>query len=532
MAAKLLTHLIAESANRSPDAEALIYKDQRLSYAQLATRLQLVATGLQQAGFVQGDRLAVCLPKCFENVLACFATNLASGIFVPVNPILKPRQIEHILNDCTVRILVIKSSRLNSLTEILKNCSNLSIVITVDGHASDETKSALKNIRFIDWAELEETTGQLSNLDTSESDFASILYTSGSTGHPRGVLLSHKNMVYGAVSVASYLQNDATDKILALLPFSFDYGFNQLTTAFHVGASVVLMDYLLPYDVIRTIADERITGLAAVPSLWIQLTRLAWPEEACQSLRYFTNSGGALPKSTLQSLRDTLPNAKPYLMYGLTEAFRSTYLPPEQINQRPDSIGKAIPNAEILVVREDGSPCQPGEAGELIHCGPLVAQGYWDKPDKTAERFRPVPTPETTDSPEIGVWSGDLVKADEDGYLYFISRKDEMIKTSGYRVSPTEVEEVIYASNYVNEVACVGVPHPELGQAIIAVIIETEPGTLDLDQLYIHCRTQLPPYMVPSRFIIYNNLPYGPNNKIDRKILSSSLRNYFTTQEK
>ena len=223
-----------------------------------------------------------------------------------------------------------------------------------------------------------------------DTDVVGILYTSGSTGKPKGVVLSHRNMVAGAKSVASYLENHAGDTLLAALPLSFDAGFSQLTTAFHVGARVVLLNYLLPRDVLKAIEREKVTGLTAVPPLYIQLTQLNWPESITEHLRYFANTGGRMPRETLDALRRHLPKTKPFLMYGLTEAFRSTYLPPEEVDRRPDSIGKAIPNAEILVLREDGSPCAPNEPGELVHRGALVGMGYWNDPEKTAERYKPL----------------------------------------------------------------------------------------------------------------------------------------------
>ena len=289
---------------------------------------------------------------------------------------------------------------------------------------------------------------------------AAILYTSGSTGNPKGVVLSHRNMVAGADSVSTYLENTPNDRILAVLPFSFDAGFSQMTTAFTVGASCFLMDYLLPRDVIRAVAKYRISGLGGVPPLWVQLAQLEWSQEAVNSLRYFTNTGGAMPTATLADLRASLPNSKPYLMYGLTEAFRSTYLPPAEVDNRPGSMGKAIPNAEIMVVREDGTPCEPNEPGELVHRGALVSLGYWNDPARTAERFKPAPSqPAGIPIPELAVWSGDTVRADEDGFLYFIGRKDDMIKTSGYRVSPSEVEEVIHKTEQAVDVAALGIPH-------------------------------------------------------------------------
>jgi acyl-CoA ligase (AMP-forming) (exosortase A-associated) len=358
-------------------------------------------------------------------------------------------------------------------------------------------------------------------------------------------VLSHKNMVSGAKSVAQYLENSADDRLLAVLPLSFDYGFSQLSTAFHVGASVVLMDYLLPRDVLNHVVNERITGLAAVPPVWIQLAELEWPAAVTGHLRYFTNSGGAMPTATLAKLRAAWPKTKPYLMYGLTEAFRATYLPPEEVDRRPESMGKAIPNTEVMVVRPDGTLCDPEEPGELVQRGSLVALGYWNDPVKTAERFKPAPgQPPELCLTEMAVWSGDTVKKDKDGFLYFIGRKDEMIKTSGYRVSPTEVEEVAYASGMVGDAVAVAAPHPDLGQAIVLVVSEpaSEPsrgvpppspakvGQGRGEGLQAFMKSRLPNFMVPHYIAWLPELPRNPNGKFDRPALAAQFKSTFVAQ--
>jgi acyl-CoA ligase (AMP-forming) (exosortase A-associated) len=365
-----------------------------------------------------------------------------------------------------------------------------------------------------------------------DTDVVAILYTSGSTGRPKGVVISHRNMVTGAKSVAEYLENTRADRLLAVLPFSFDYGFSQLTTAFLTGASVSLIDHLFARDVVTAVARDRITGLAAVPPLWIQLAELDWPADATEHLRYITNSGGRMPAATLAKLRRSLPRTRPFLMYGLTEAFRGTYLPPEEIDRRPDSIGRAIPNAEILVVRPDGSPCDDDEPGELVQRGSLVALGYWNDSAKTAERFRPLPAQRSElPLPEIAVWSGDTVRRDADGYLYYVGRRDEMIKTSGYRVSPTEIEEVVYGSSLVSDVVAVAAPHASLGEGIVLVAAPgSQAGTDEMansSALLGYCRQQLPTFMVPHHIAWLSELPRNPNGKFDRPALATRYRDVF-----
>jgi acyl-CoA synthetase (AMP-forming)/AMP-acid ligase II len=285
------------------------------------------------------------------------------------------------------------------------------------------------------------------------------------------------------------------------------------------------MDHLFARDVVSAVARERITGLAAVPPLWLQLAELAWPASVHEHLRYITNSGGAMPRATLEKLRTALPHTRPFLMYGLTEAFRSTYLPPAELDRRPDSMGKAIPNAEILVVRPDGTPCDAEEPGELVHRGSLVSLGYWNDPAKTAERFKPVPNQDPAlVLTEMAVWSGDTVRRDAEGFLYFVGRRDEMIKTSGYRVSPTEVEEAIHATGLVADVVAVGVPHAALGQAIVIVASPTTAGSRDSARLLEECKRQLPSFMVPHAIEWRDSLPRNPNGKFDRPALANEMK--------
>jgi acyl-CoA ligase (AMP-forming) (exosortase A-associated) len=520
----LLQHLISESARRHPEGEALKYGAASLSYAALHAQIEALAAGLVGLGLRRGERVAVYAEKRLESVVGLFAAAAAGGVFVPVNPLLKSEQVAYILADCNVRVLITTGERLALLTAALRHCPDLRHVIVVG-----VAPAAAPGAAVASWEDMLAAGGTARARGVIDGDMAAILYTSGSTGKPKGVVLSHRNIVAGAQSVAEYLALEERDRLLAVLPLSFDYGLNQITTSFLIGGCAVLMNYLFPRDIVSLVAKERITGLAAVPPLWIQLAQLPWPDSVHETLRYFTNSGGAMPTATLAALRHALPRTQPYLMYGLTEAFRSTYLPPEEVDRRPDSIGKAIPNAEILVVREDGTPCATNEPGELVHRGVLVSLGYWNDASKTAERFKPLPgQDQALPLTELAVWSGDTVRRDEEGFLYFLSRRDEMIKTSGYRVSPTEIEEVLYASKLVGEVAVFGVNHPVLGQAISVIATPADGVALTTELLKTDCLKHLPAFMVPAHIeIAQGSLPRNPNGKIDRKQLALERQHLF-----
>jgi len=520
--ATLLHELPWVAAERTPHAIALRDGDAAVSYEALADEIRRFAAALSSLDVQRGERVAIYLDKRRETVIASFGAPAHGATFVPVNPLFKPDQVAYILRDCGVRVLVTSTERLDSLAGGLAGCEALKHVMVVDRCGAGLAGRAAVHL----WADAL-SAGRQASHRVIDTDMAAILYTSGSTGKPKGVVLSHRNMVAGAKSVASYLGNHGEDVLLAALPLSFDAGFSQLTTAFHAGAAVVLLNYLLPKDVINAVVEHRVTGLTAVPPLWMQLTQVRWPETVAAHLRYFANTGGRMPLQTLTALRRLLPGAKPYLMYGLTEAFRATYLPPEEVDRRPDSIGKAIPNSEILVLRPDGSDCDVDEPGELVQRGALVAQGYWNDPEKTAERFRPLPGRDPgLMLAEIAVFSGDTVRRDAEGYLYFIGRHDEMIKSSGYRISPTEVEEVLHASGLVGECAAFGVPHPSLGEAVVAVVTAREHHVAPaLASLQATCRQKLPAYMVPTAIEVTTApLPRNANGKIDRKSIASDYR--------
>jgi acyl-CoA ligase (AMP-forming) (exosortase A-associated) len=520
--ATLLHELPLVAARRTPRGIAIRDDATAFSYESLAQEIRRFAAALSAFDVQRGDRVAIYLDKRRETVIASFGAPAHGAAFVPVNPLLKAEQVVYILRDCGVRVLVTSAERLATLAAGLAGCDALEHVVVVDGSVTPLDRGPTVHL----WDEAL-NAGERTSHRVIDTDIAAILYTSGSTGKPKGVVLSHRNMVEGAKSVASYLENDSEDVLLAARPLSFDAGFSQLTTAFHAGAAVVLLNYLLPKDVVNAVAEHRVTGLTAVPPLWMQLTQVRWPEVVASHLRYFANTGGRMPLQTLTALRRLLPRAKPYLMYGLTEAFRATYLPPEEADRRPESIGKAIPNSEILVLRPDGSTCDVDEPGELVQRGALVAQGYWNDLAKTAERFRPLPGRDPgLVLGEIAVFSGDTVRRDAEGYLYFIGRQDEMIKSSGYRISPTEVEEVLHASGVIAECAAFGVPHPSLGEAVVAVVTgRADDEAPDPAFLQNVCREKLPIYMVPHAIELRAApLPRNANGKIDRKSIANEYR--------
>ncbi|KWX66511.1 acyl-CoA ligase (AMP-forming), exosortase A system-associated [Mycobacterium sp. NAZ190054] len=514
-------HMLEQRAASHPGTPALTYRDETVGYAQLWDRVRGTAAGLAHLGVCREQRVAVYLEKRIETVAALFGASVAGCVFVPVNPVLRAAQVRHIVADCDVTVLVTSPERFAVLRGELGACRSVRHVVLVGaGTVPDDPD---RHYAVHRWAGLcASETAEVAPSGAIDLDIAAILYTSGSTGKPKGVVLSHRNLIAGAESVAQYLGNTADDVVLAALPLSFDAGFSQLTTAFAVGAHVVLMNYLRPSEVPRLCARHRVTALTCVPPLWIQIAEQTWPPAATASIRYFANTGGRLPKPTLDKLRGLFPHAQPFLMYGLTEAFRSTYLDPAEVDRRPDSIGKAIPDTEILVLRPDGSRCDPGEEGELVHRGALVALGYWNDPVRSAERFRPVRQSDWRTS-EPAVWSGDTVVADEDGFLYFVGRKDDMIKTSGYRVSPTEIEEVAYETRLVHAAVALGVDDEDLGQRVVLAVTPADAETFDSAALVAELRQRLPLYMLPSSVVVSEDIPRSPNGKFDRAGLREAL---------
>ncbi|QOV94945.1 acyl-CoA ligase (AMP-forming), exosortase A system-associated [Novosphingobium sp. ES2-1] len=481
------------------DAPALVLKDRTLSHEALNARVGTLAKWLKSRVGEPGGRVATWLPKTELACLMPLAAVRAGLVHVPINPLLKRAQAAHILADSGAALLISNKGRLDTLEE------------------GDAPCRAIEEAAV--WAEAEAEGGTLPPSDAGPDSLAAILYTSGSTGRPKGVMLSQANLWLGAVSVAHYLRIAPQDRVLAVLPLAFDYGQNQLLSTWYAGGSVVPLDYLTPRDVVKAVARHGITTIAAVPPLWLQLVELEWPQDAAQSLNRLTNSGGALTPSLVRALRTKFPAADLYPMYGLTEAFRSTYLDPALVDEHPTSIGSAIPFAEVLVINDLGEEAQAEEEGELVHAGPLVAQGYWQDAERTAERFRPAPAFSKLGG--MAVWSGDRVKRDAQGLLHFVGRRDAMIKTSGNRVSPQEVEEAAVATGIVAEAVALGLPDPQLGQAI-HLVARAMLGA-DKDGLVPALTRVLPNFMVPRHVHWREIMPVSSNGKLDRVALAAEL---------
>jgi amino acid adenylation domain-containing protein len=467
--------LLWQVADCAAGCPAIIDRDDTVDYRALRSLACGFGRALEAAGVQADDRVVVLLERSADAAAAFFGAAAIGAVPVVVNEGLRPRQIEHILEHCAARVLI-------SRAELLAR------------QARRPTTSAA----FVDAGAVRPSL-DLEPVGRVEADVAQIIYTSGSTGPPKGVAVSHGNLHAGVGAVTAYLGITDGDRIAGLLPFSFDYGLNQLLCAVATGAALVVERSSLAARIVATLRAHDVTVLAAVPSLWYQLLDVPdFAGRSMPSLRVMTNTGARLATAAVRRLRAAQPQAKLFLMYGLTEAFRSTFLPPEEADRRPDSIGRAIPGAEVLVLRDDGTPCAPGEVGELVHRGPTVALGYWNDPEATARVFRPNPLrPRGSPGAERVVFSGDLARRDEDGFLYVVGRRDGMIKTLGYRVSPDEITEVLFASGMVRE-AVVGAEPDELrGQRIMAQVVLSPGGSLAGLQAF--CRAELPRYMWPAR---------------------------------
>jgi acyl-CoA ligase (AMP-forming) (exosortase A-associated) len=505
-----IDRFLSQSAIKYSAKTAAIKDGRQLSYSQVERQAAILANCLKANNVKRGDRVGIFLPKSLEEIIAIYGIVKASAVFVILNPRYKKNQVSYVLKDSQMKTIITnKGLYIPAIKDCIGNSYLRSIIFC------DKDKFSTKNIN-------EKKKSQ--NVPGAKKEIASIIYTSGSTGMSKGVVITHKNLIDGANIVSKYLGCEHHDKVLSVLPFSFDYGLNQLLTTFRNGAAIVLHNYVFPDDVLMVIEKEKITALAGIPTIWISLLNSpSINRYNLSSLRYITNSGGKIPVEYVERMIRVFKKTKIYLMYGLTEAFRSTYLQPELIAQKPDSIGKAIPRVKISVLNNKGKECGPGEEGELVHRGALISLGYWNNKEATDKRIRRLPAgAKNAEIKEKGVFSGDIVKRDKEGFLYFVGRNDEMIKSSGYRISPTEIEEVLYRIKGINAVVVFGVEDLMLGQKIKAVIYQEAQKNTRIGILE-YCKKNLPDYSVPHEIIFADKMPKTSSGKLDRSLIKSMV---------
>jgi long-chain acyl-CoA synthetase len=515
----LVNDFLQDSAERFPDKVALVCDGRRLGYAQIEEQANQVANGLLDLGVQRGHRVAVWLPNSVETVIAIFGILKAGATFTVVNPTTKPGKLAYVLNNCTACGLFAPARQRRQVEDLFDAVPSTHFAILCGKGAAElsshtprgEGEAPTPDRRVAGFPQLLKVYPPTRPpCPTIDIDLACLIYTSGSTGEPKGVMSTHANVVFAASSIIQYLENVPEDIVINVLPLSFDYGLYQLMMAFKFGGTLVLeRSFTYPAAVLRRIAQERVTGFPGVPTLFAMLLQMDLSQFDLSSLTYLTNTAAALPVEHIRRLRDAFPWARLYSMYGLTECKRTLYLPPEELDRRPGSVGIAIPGTEVWIEDESGARLGPGEVGELVIRGSHVMQGYWNAPKRTAQRYRPGRYPA-----ERKLYSGDLFKMDEEGFLYFVARKDDIIKSRGEKVAPKEVESAIYQLPGVVEVAVVGVPDEILGQAIKAFVVCGDDHQLTEKDVIRHCTQHLENFMVPSHVEFRDSLPKTSSGKI------------------
>ena len=504
------------SAQRFPDKTALVCGNRRLTYSQIEEQCNQFAHALMAEGVERWDRIAVYLDNSVEAVLSIFSILKAGAVFLMINPTTKVEKLTYILNDCRAKALITHAKKLHTIKDCWRETPHLQTIIVAGTDTAEINNSSKRFVFLNEWLHQGHLSNQLPSKKCIDIDLAALIYTSGSTGKPKGVMMTHLNIVSAATSITTYLENTPDDIIVNVLPLSFDYGLYQVLMGFKIGCTVVLeRDLTYPYAVIEKIIREKVTGFPIVPTISAILLRMDLKKYDFSSLRYITNTAAALPTDHISKLRKLFPHVKIYSMYGLTECKRVSYLPPDQIDIRPTSVGKGMPNEEVYIVNEQGHRVGPGIIGELVVRGANVMKGYWEMPEETDKVLRPGPLPG-----EKVLYTGDLFRMDEEGYLYFVGRKDDIIKTRGEKVSPKEVENVLYSLEGVAEAAVLGVPDEVLGQAIKAVIALREDAHLTPEDVLRHCAQHLEDFMVPKFVEFRNTLPKTATGKISKRELA------------
>lgn len=512
--AYLTHHILERSAKHYPDKEAIVDGKRRFDYKSFLEHAETIASVLLEQGIQRRDRVAFFIPKNFEQAAAIFGVSMAGGVFVPINPLLKPAQVRHILADCGVRFLITMATRWDGMEAVVSDVESLERVLLTDAPRRSEDPRLVPEV-FSEMRKLDYQSPCIGE------DLGAILYTSGSTGQPKGVMLSHRVLLGSSRISSLQLHICHEERILAVLPFSFDYGLNQLMIATDLGATVILLNFRFGNEIVKALKSEKATGLSAVPTIWAVLTHGTPSFKDCgfDDLRYVTNSGGALPTETVRAMREAMPKTDVYLMYGFTEAFRTAYLDPKDVDEHPTCMGGPLPETEVLVVSEEGKLCGPGETGYLMHRGPTISMGYWGKPEETASLIRDNPLLDKQRGADRVAFPGDLVRIGGDGRLYFLGRDNAMIKCQGFRVGPTEVEEVLMKSGVLAQAAVIGLPDPAADERVYAVVVPQGDEEPDKQKLRTHCARELPGFMIPYDIEFIADLPRLPRGKVDYKKL-------------
>lgn len=501
---------LVASAQLLPDKVALVAGARRLTYRDLDVASDRLAGALQRHGVKRGDRVVVFMDNCAEAVIAIFAALKAGAVFSPIHPSTKSDKLAFVLDNCRATALVTLGRLAKPAQAALAQAPSVTTTVVADPRG----ESPVEWLRFEDLVAADQVPLRPAGI---APDLAMLVYTSGSTGFPKGVMMTHENVVAAATSITTYLDSRADDVVLSVLPLSFDYGLYQVLMAAKVGATLVLeKSFAFPQAIIQKIAAERTTVFPLVPTMAALLLQMKDLQPgSLPTLRTLTNTAAVLPAAHIAKLQALFPDARLFSMYGLTECKRCTYLPPEELGVRPDSVGIAIPGTEAYVVDETGARVPPGVVGELVIRGPHVMKGYWENPEATARALRPGPY-----DWEKVLYTGDLFRTDAEGFLYFVSRKDDIIKSRGEKVSPREIETALYAIPGVREAAVIGVDDPILGAAIKA-FVAAEPGALTAQDVIRHCARHLEDFMVPKYVEFRDVLPKSDNGKIDRRALAA-----------
>jgi long-chain acyl-CoA synthetase len=502
----LVQDFLQNSAVRTPDKIALVCDGRRLTYAEIETQANQLAHALRANGVKRGDRVGLYLNNSVELVIAVFATLKAGGVFVVINHSTKFDKLSYILNNCRATALFASTRQQLMVGDLMTETPSLKFAVLC-GKGSLEPADNV--FAFDDFpAGFPTDAPPCVNIDV---DLACLIYTSGSTGDPKGVMSAHRNVVAAASSIIEYLRNVPEDIVIDVLPLSFDYGLYQLLMVFKFGGRLVLeKSFVYPAAILQKMVKERVTGFPGVPTMFAILLQMDLSAYDLSALRYVTNTGAALPPAHIATIRDKFPWVQVYSMYGVTESKRTLYLPPEEIDRRPGSVGIAIPNTEVWIEDEAGNRVGPTEVGELVVRGSHVMCGYWENPEATARSFRPGPFPG-----EQVFRTGDLFRMDADGFLYFVGRKDDVFKCRGQKVAPKEVENVLYGIPGVVEAAVIGVPDPVLGHAPKAFLVLDGVELSEADILR-HCRAHLEDHMLPKRIEFWDELPKTTSGKIKK----------------